>query len=183
MKNALHAEWTKQRSLSGTAWLLFALVAATVVVGAATSGSIDTSRCPSPAQCLEDTTKLTFTGVWFGQVAAVVLAGLTMTSEYSTKMIHTTLASNPRRIQVLTAKAVVMGTLVVTAGTLAALGSLIVGGLVLHGSGFTAANGYPVMSLADEPTLEPLLAPSSISDLLRFSRSGWRPSSGIRPGQ
>ena len=39
------------------------------------------------------------------------------------------------------------------AGTVAVLGSLLAGRLILPGHGFTAAHGYPPLSLADGPTL------------------------------
>jgi len=153
MKQALHAEWTKLRTLSSTAWLLAAAVVSTMVLGAATTGSIHISRCPTPTHCPEDMTKLAFTGVWFGQVAVAVLAGLTVTNEYSSGMIHTTLVSNPRRFQVLTAKAAVITTVVVVAGMLAVAGSFVVARAVLQGNGFTAAKGYATLSLSDEPTM------------------------------
>jgi ABC-2 type transport system permease protein len=130
-----------------------ATLAITVVVGVATAGSIDISRCPTPRACPEDTTKLALTGVWLGQVAVVVLAGLTMTSEYSTRMIHSTFLANPRRIQVLTAKAGVVALTVVAAGTLSVLASLIVGEFVLRANGLTPENGYQPLSLSDAPTL------------------------------
>jgi ABC-2 type transport system permease protein len=42
---------------------------------------------------------------------------------------------------------------VLAAGTLGVLGSLAAGRAILPGNGFTAANGYPPLSLADGPTL------------------------------
>src|SRR5919106_3284559 len=153
MKETLHAEWTKFRTVTSSAWLLAAAVVITAIVGAATTGSLDISRCPTPRPCPEDTTKLALTGVWFGQVAVVVLAGLMMTNEYSTKMIHSTLLATPRRFRVLAAKAGVIAVTVGVAGSLAGLASLVVARFVLHGDGFTPENGYQALTLADEPTL------------------------------
>jgi ABC-2 type transport system permease protein len=141
----LHAEWTKARTLSSTAWLSLAVVVITMVVGAATTGSIDHSGCVG---CSFDITKLAFTGVWFGQVAVVVLAGLSMTSEYSTKMIQTSLLANPRRAQLFAAKAAVITAIVLVAGAFAVLGSLVVARQVLDGIGLAAAP-----SLGDGPSL------------------------------
>jgi ABC-2 type transport system permease protein len=153
MTHALRTEWTKLRTIRSTAWLFVAAVVITVVTSAALAGSVDTSHCPSPTQCNHDTTKLVLTGVWLGQVAIVVLAALAMTNEYGTRMIHSTLAANPRRVQVLLAKAAVVTSIVLPAATFSVLGSLVVGRAILQGNGFTAANGYPPLSLADEPTL------------------------------
>jgi ABC-2 type transport system permease protein len=153
MTYALRAEWTKLRTVRSTAWLFLAAIVITVLAGAAMAGSVNTSHCPAPSRCNHDTTKLVFTGVWLGQVAIVVLAALTMTNEYGTRMIQSTLAANPRRVQVLIAKAGVVTSIVLSAATLSVLGSLVVGGAILQKNGFTTANGYSPLSLADEPTL------------------------------
>ena len=153
MTRALHAEWTKLRTVPSTAWLLLATVACTVLLGSAATGSVDTSDCPSPAECFEDTVRLSLTGVWLGQVAVVVLAALAMTTEYGTGLIGATLAAHPCRPRVLLTKAAVVTAAVSAAGALGVLGSLAVGRFLLPGNGFTVANGYQPLSLADGPTL------------------------------
>ena len=149
----MHAEWTKLRTVPSTAWLLLAAIALTVAVSALATASVNTSHCPSPTECFEDTTKLSLTGVWLGQAAVVVLAVLAMTNEYGTRMIQTTLAANPRRVTVLLTKGAVVTAGVLVAGMLGVIGSLVAGRTILPGNGFTEANGYPPLSLADEPTL------------------------------
>lgn len=153
VRTAAHAEWTKLRTLASTAWLVLAAIVCTVLVGAAATASADASLCPTPAGCDYDTTKLSLTGVGLGQAAVAVLAVLTMTSEYGTGTIHVTLAATPRRGTVLLTKAAVVTAIVLAAGTLGVLGSLAAGRAILPGNGFTAAGGYPPLSLADEPTL------------------------------
>ncbi len=153
MRWAVQAEWTKLRTVPSTAWLLLAIVAFTAALGAAATASVDTSQCPSPAECFEDTTKLSLTGVWLGQAAVAVLAVLAMTNEYGTRLIQTTVAANPRRVQVLAAKAAVVTATVLGAGVLGVLGSLVAGRAILPGNGFTTAHGYPPLSVADTPTL------------------------------
>ena len=44
MRDALHAEWTKARTLPGTRWLLLAAVALTVIVSSAVAATVS---CPS----------------------------------------------------------------------------------------------------------------------------------------
>jgi ABC-2 type transport system permease protein len=153
LRRAAHAEWTKLRTVPSTPWLVLAAVGFTVAASAAMTASVDTSLCPSPLECHEDTTKLSLSGVQFGQVAVVVLAVLAITGEYGTGMIQTTLAARPRRETVLLTKAAVVTATVLAAGTLSVLGSLAAGRAILPGNGFTAANGYPPLSLADGPTL------------------------------
>jgi ABC-2 type transport system permease protein len=146
---AVHAEWTKLRTLAGSAWLLLAAVALTVAVGAAADSATGYSAL-GPAQ---DTTEISLTGVYLGQAVVAALAVLTVGSEYSTGMIRTTLAAVPRRCTMLAAKAAVLLAAVLAAGTAGVLGSLLAGRLILPGSGFTEAHGYTPLSLTDGSTL------------------------------
>ncbi|MFF2185368.1 ABC transporter permease [Streptomyces sp. NPDC058155] len=149
MRGALHAEWTKLRTVPSTWWLLLAVVVLTVTLGAAATGTVSTDQCPSPDECHEDTVKLSLTGVWLGQAAVGAFGVLAMSSEYGTGTIHATLAAVPGRARVLAAKAAVVTGGALAAGTLAVLGSLLAGRLILPGNGFSAAP----LSLAEGPTL------------------------------
>jgi ABC-2 type transport system permease protein len=150
LPNALHAEWTKLRTVAGPAWLLAATIAATVAVSTAATAAV---RCPSGTACPVDTTKLSLTGIEFGQAVVAILAVIAIGSEYSTGMIRLTLTAMPRRLAVLAAKAVLLAGLVLAAGVIAVGGSLLAGRVLLPGHGFTAARGFPLLSLADGPTL------------------------------
>ena len=150
LRDPLHAEWTKLRTVAGPAWLLAGTIAATVAVGAAATAA---ARCPSGTACPVDTTKLSLTGVQFGQAIVAVLAVLAISGEYSTGMIRITLAAMPRRSAVLAAKAVLIAALVLAAGAIAVAGSVLAGRILLPGHGFTAAHGFPLESLAYGPTL------------------------------
>jgi ABC-2 type transport system permease protein len=150
LPHALHAEWTKLRTVAGPAWLLTATVVLTVVISAAATAAV---RCPAGIVCPVDTTKLSLTGVEFGQAVVAILAVLAISGEYRTGMIRTTLVAMPHRSAVLAAKAVIVGGLVLAAGTIAVGGSLLAGRILLPGHGFTAARGFPLLSLAHGPTL------------------------------
>ena len=150
LRDALHAEWTKLRTVAGPAWLLAGTIAATVAVSTAATAAV---RCPSGTGCTVDTTKLSLTGIQAGQAIVAILAVLAISGEYSTGMIRITLAATPRRSAVLTAKAVLVAGLVLAAGAIAVGGSVLAGRILLPGHGFTAARGFPLESLADGPTL------------------------------
>jgi ABC-2 type transport system permease protein len=153
MRQSVHAEWTKLRTVPSTAWTALAVVGFTVALTALATASVDTSGCPPPqAGCDEDTTLLSLSGVYLGQVAVVVLAVQAVSAEYESMMIRTTLMANPRRGGVLMAKAAVVTATVLGAGLLGVIGALLAGRAILPGNGFTAANGYPPLSLTDEPT-------------------------------
>ena len=150
IRDALHAEWTKLRTVTGPAWLLIATVAATVAVSAAASAAV---RCPSGTACPVNPAKLSLTGIQVGQAVVAILAVLVISGEYSTGMIRTTLTAMPHRVTVLGAKAAILSSLVLAAGSLAVLGSVLTGRLLLPGHGFTAARGFPPLSLGDGPVL------------------------------
>jgi ABC-2 type transport system permease protein len=149
MRPALHAEWTKLRTVASPRWLLLGMIAATVVFSA---GATSVVTCMS-AGCGGDMTKLSLIGVELGQALAAVLAVLVISGEYSSGMIRTTLTAMPRRATVFAAKAITLTGVVAVAGTTAVLGSLLAGRLILPRHGFTATRGYPALSLADGPTL------------------------------
>ena len=149
LREALHAEWTKLRTLPGTPWLLAALILLTVAVSAAATSA---TTCPSGG-CSVDPAKLSLTGTDLGQAVVAILAVLAISGEYSTGMIRTTMTAMPRRVTMLAAKSAVVTGLVLVSGTIAVLGSLLAGGLILPGHGFTPAHGYPALSLGDGPVL------------------------------
>jgi ABC-2 type transport system permease protein len=148
VRRALHAEWTKLRTVPSTGWLVLTAIALTLGASALTSAVV---KCPG--SCSADTTKLSLTGVLLGQAAVATLAVLMMSGEYSTGMIRVTLAAMPRRSAMLAAKAAVLTGVVLAAGTVAVLGSLLAGRLLQPGNGFTAARGFLALSLEHGPTL------------------------------
>ena len=148
MAEALHAEWTKLRTLASTYWLLLAVAVCTVGVGTAV---VATSSYQ--AGSYQDTPKLSLTGVDLGQAVVAVLAVLVISNEYSTGTMSITLTAMPRRLVVLAAKAVTLTGLVAAAGVIAVGGSLLAGRIILAGKGFTVAHGYALLSLGHGPTL------------------------------
>jgi ABC-2 type transport system permease protein len=153
LRDALRAEWTKLRTVSGTGWLLATIVVATVGVSV---GAVVGPRCPPGpiAACPPvDTAKLAFTGGDLGQAIVAILAVMALSGEFSTGMIRVTFAAMPRRLTVLAAKAGILTGLVLVAGAVAAAGSLLAGRLILPGHGFTAARGFTALSLANGPVL------------------------------
>jgi ABC-2 type transport system permease protein len=147
---ALHAEWTKARTVAGTSGLLAAAIALTVTVSVAAAAG---ARCPAGLVCPVDTVRLTLTGVQLGQAFIATLAVLVISSEYSTGMIRVTLTAMPRQPAVLAAKAAVLTGLVLAAGVIAVAGSVLAGRIILPGHGFTAARGFPPLSPGDGPVL------------------------------
>lgn len=154
LRDALHAEWTKLRTLASTFWLLLAAAVFTIAVSAAAAAAFSCrpGGC-APARTGADPAKLSLTGVGLGQAVVAVLVVMAIGGEYSTGMIRLTLAAMPRRLTVLFAKAAVITGCVLFAGTVAVLGSVLAGRLILPGRGLSEANGYHELSLAYGPDL------------------------------
>jgi ABC-2 type transport system permease protein len=147
--DALRAEWTKLRTVAGTWWLLLTVVVLTAAVGSAAASAVS---CPTVG-CGQDPAKVALSGIDLSQAVVAILAVLAISGEYSTGMIRTTLTAMPRRLGVLGAKAVVVSALTLAAGAVGVLASMLAGRLILPGRGFTAAHGYPPLSLAGGPDL------------------------------
>jgi ABC-2 type transport system permease protein len=90
---------------------------------------------------------------YLSQAVVAVLAVIAVSGEYGTEMIRLTLAATPRRLILLAAKAAVLTGLILVTGTVAILGSLLVGRLILPGHGIGPVNGYPAISFSDGPVL------------------------------
>ena len=148
MKHALHAEWTKLRTASGSGLLVAAAVALTVAVSAAVAAGVTYTGGTG-----QDPAKISLSGIYLGQAVIAILAVLAVGAEYSTGMIRTTLTAMPRRSMMLAAKAIVITAPVLAAGLLAVLASVLVGRVMLSGNGFTPAHGYPLLSLSRPSTL------------------------------
>jgi ABC-2 type transport system permease protein len=145
---ALHAEWTKFRTLSSSFWLLAAMAVATIAVGTAASAAYGcTPGFCSPAATGTDPAKVALTGLYVGQVLAAVVGVLAVGGEYGSGMIRVTLSAVPRRLHVLAAKGIVVLGAVLAAALAGVLGSFVAGRLLLPGNGLSAANGYVVLSL------------------------------------
>lgn len=156
MIQALHAEWTKLRTLRSTGWALLALVVCTVAVSAF-AAQVGPADC-APRPCTLDTARIALTGVYLGQIAVVALAVLAITAEYDTQTMRLTLQAIPRRWTVFAAKAAVVAAAATTASALAVTACLLAGRIILPANGFTADNGYPsLLPLSDGPTRRALL--------------------------
>ena len=154
LRDALHAEWTKLRTLASTYWLLLAAAALTIAVSAAVAAafSCQPGECAF-AQTGADPATISLSGIDLGQAVVAVLAVMAVGGEYSTGMIRITLAAMPRRLTVLSAKAAVLTGCVLAAGAVAVLGSFLAGRLILPGRGLSAVNGYQLLSLVNGPDL------------------------------
>jgi ABC-2 type transport system permease protein len=148
---ALRSEFTKIRSVRSTYWSLLALVVITIGIGALFAfGRVQNfTQLPTGAQAAErarDIARATETslfGLILGQLVIAVLGALTITSEYSTGMIRTSLAVMPRRGISLAAKAVVFGAIALVVGLVTSFISYFVGQAILSTHHLNSTLGQP----------------------------------------
>jgi ABC-2 type transport system permease protein len=139
---ALRAEWIKLRTVPSTSWALAALAAGTVLFTVLVTATASSGGCV-PETCHDYVVVYSLNGVFVGQIAVVALGVLAIGSEYSTGMIRTTFAAEPRRRRVLLAKALDVAALALVAGLATALLAYNSGRALLSGS------GYPALTVAD----------------------------------
>lgn len=150
MIDALHAEWTKLRTLRTTGWLFVGAIALATASGAGVAAitHIGPGGQHDPAAASLDPTKLSLSGVYLGQAVVVILAVLSATEEYGTGMIRLSLSAVPRRPLLLGAKAATVAALALGVGVIAAPAGLLIGRALLPAHGV-----YPLVSLSAGPTL------------------------------
>jgi ABC-2 type transport system permease protein len=153
LPQALRAEWIKLRSVLSTAWSLVAgfglMLALTALVCASSTTTGGSPGHPGDNDIVRDS----LSGVWLGQIPFVLLAVLAIATEYSTGMIRTTFAANPRRWATVTSKWALVGALVLVAALLASAASFVLGQSLLRGNGFNYQGGYDPVTLSDGPAL------------------------------
>jgi ABC-2 type transport system permease protein len=137
---ALRSELTKIRSVRSTYWTLFALVIVTIGIGVLACVGAVSHPVHGPGF---DPTQHSLIGLILGQLIIVVLGALTVTSEYSTGMIRTSLSVQPRRGTVLAAKGIVFTLVSLVTGLLASFASFFIGQAILSSKHLNTSLGDP----------------------------------------
>lgn len=138
---ALRSEFTKIRSVRSTYWTLLALVVVTVGIGTLSCvGAISRGADHGPNF---DPTFRSLVGLILGQLIIAVLGALTITSEYATGMIRTSLGVQPRRGTLFAAKAVVFAVVSLITGLVASFASFFIGQAILSSKHLNTSLSQP----------------------------------------
>ena len=137
----LRSEFTKIGSTRSTYWTLLALVVVTIAIGAL--GSFAATQNVDGNGSYFDPTNRSLDGLYLGQLVIAALGALTITSEYSTGMIRTSLTAMPRRGVVFAAKAVAFSVVAFVTGLVTCFGAFFVGQALMSGKHINASLGQP----------------------------------------
>jgi len=143
--SALHAEWTKLRTVRSTYWTLFSAAVVTIGISAivCTVYVAQYSNISLKDRATFDPVATSVAGGFLAQLAIAVLGVLVITNEYGTGMIRATFAAIPQRRTVLVAKAVVFAGITLVVGTTSAFVAFFVGQAILSAQGLGVGLGAP----------------------------------------
>jgi ABC-2 type transport system permease protein len=141
LAGTFRSEFTKLRSVRSTYWTIAAMVIVSVGFAAIAGFAIANNLHNNPAnKAGMDATQASLGGFFeLGQLIIAVLGALTITSEYSTGMIRTSLTAMPRRGTVYAAKLLVFSTVTLVVSLITSFIAFFVGQAAMSGSGVTAS--------------------------------------------
>ncbi|MCF6473182.1 hypothetical protein FAF44_33055 [Nonomuraea sp. MG754425] len=133
--NAVAAEWIKLRTLRSTWWALGAGVLTALALTALGASTVisrwDLGQTGEHASM--GIIVAVYVGVVLAQLPLGMLGTLTISSEYTSGMIHTTFVATPSRTRVLLAKASVLGGIAIAVSLLIAIPGYLYGQAVASG--------------------------------------------------
>jgi ABC-2 type transport system permease protein len=141
----LRSEWTKIRSVRSTYWTLLVLFLVCVGLGVLITAltAAHWSQTSPADRASFDPTRNSLLGLYFGQFVIVVLGALTITSEYSTGMMRTSLTAMPRRGILYLAKALIFTVVALVIGEITSFITFFIGQALLSGKHIDTTLGAP----------------------------------------
>ncbi len=145
LTGTLRSEFTKIRSVRSTYWTMLVLFVVCVGLGALiTSLTAAHWNQASPAdRATFNAARNSLVGLYFGQFVIVVLGALTVTAEYSTGMIRTSLTAMPRRGTFFLAKALVFAVVALVIGLITSFAAFFLGQALLSSKHIETTLGAP----------------------------------------
>jgi ABC-type transport system involved in multi-copper enzyme maturation permease subunit len=133
LAGTLRSEFTKIRSVRSTYWTMIVLFIVAVGIGALVTylTASHWNQASLSQRATFNPTSNSLVGLYFGQFVIVVLGALTMTAEYSTGMIRTSLTAMPRRGVFYLAKALVFTAVALVIGEITSFVAFFVGQALL----------------------------------------------------
>lgn len=146
--SVIRSEWIKFRSLRSTTITLLVSVALSIAIGALVTGQLGSN--PRRIGVDFDAVSVSLSGVLFSQLSIGVLGVLSVTGEYKTGMIRSSLAAVPTRLPVLWGKAVTLAALVLPLSLVASFVSFAIGQALLK-------NGRLSVGIGDDDAIRKIV--------------------------
>jgi ABC-2 type transport system permease protein len=143
LRRVIYSEWIKLRSVRSTVLTILAAAGAIIALGLLFTGSTSGSIGPGVITGHSSTTdpiSASLGGVDLAQLIVGVLGVILVTGEYATGVIRSSLASVPRRIPVLSAKAIVIGSATLVSMLVASFAAFLGGQALLGPAGESLAD-------------------------------------------
>jgi ABC-2 type transport system permease protein len=180
----LKSEWIKLRTVRSTVWSYATVIVISLAMALLMSSTLDLDgRQIAESEQGSWLIQASTFGILFGQLVVAVLGVLSISGEYSTGMVRSSLTAVPRRLPVLAGKALVLFVCTYVVGLVSVVGSFLVAAPIMAGKGLSA-------SLADPDVLFPLLSAAlylalvavfglGIGTILRSSAGGIAATLGV----
>jgi ABC-2 type transport system permease protein len=143
LPRAMSSEWIKLKSVRSTRWTVALFATMTVGIAALIAVAVSSQWATmNPADKASfNATDASLQGLVLAQLVIGVLGVLAVTAEYSSGTIRATLAAVPRRVQALSAKALVFAALAAVTALVSCFAAFFVSGAMLHSTGVGASLG------------------------------------------
>ncbi|HEY7275329.1 MAG TPA: ABC transporter permease [Trebonia sp.] len=141
LRGVLASEFTKLRSVRSTYWTIGALLVFGVGLAAAIGAGAASDLHNNPGDKVGfDATQTSLAFFFYiGQLIIAVLGAMTITAEYSTGMIRTSLTAMPRRGNVFVSKLLVFTGVALVVSLVTSFLAFLVGQAVMSGTGVSAS--------------------------------------------
>ncbi|MGW1325476.1 ABC transporter permease [Streptomyces antibioticus] len=118
LRNALHAEWIKIRTMRSTLYVVLGTIAmgAAIATLVGSSAGDEFAAMTAADKLTFDPLALSMRGYMMAQVTIALLGGMVITAEYGSRTVVSTLTAVPHRSRVLAAKALVLCTVAFLTG-------------------------------------------------------------------
>jgi ABC-2 type transport system permease protein len=141
LRGVIASEFTKLRSVRSTYWTIAALIIISVGIAAIAGAGIASSLHGNPQNKAGlDATQASLIAFFeLGQLIIAVIGAMSITSEYSTGMIRTSMSAMPRRGTVYLGKLIVLTMVVLVVSLVTSFIAFFVGQAAMSGSGVAAS--------------------------------------------
>jgi len=169
LRGVIVSEFTKLRSVRSTYWTLGALIIVSVGIAAIAGAGIASSIHNNPQnKAAADATQDSLIAFFeLGQLIIAVIGAMTITSEYSTGMIRTSMSAMPRRSTIYLGKLIVLTTVTLVVSLVTSFLAFFTGQAMLSSSGVAASlfhsTTVPANALLSPPSGGPGAGPPRVT--------------------